>query len=743
MKRTALLLLSAVWALMAISQTNLDFELVDAQDHPTGWYAGGEGYIVKADSLNKKEGNFSISLRSDPDAGSRNFGVCTMSIPEVDFKGKEITLKGYLKTEAVSKDGYAGLWLRVDGKSGPPLAFDNMSQQQIRGTNDWTEYTITLPLSDEAHRIVFGALMVGTGQTWADDLQILVDGKPISEAPKKERKIYPAELDSAFYQGSGIELNAVSEKQILDLTVLGKVWGFVKYYHPAVARGEYNWDFELFRILPRFLESPTAEDRNALLLDWIDRLGPVPPCDTCRIIREGDYKMLPDLEWIREATLGEELADRLQHLEKNRNRDEHYYIDSVPNVRNPVFKNEHDYADLEEIDAGYRLLALFRYWNIIQYWFPYKYAIGRDWDEVLEEFVPRFVEAADPLSYRLAVLELIENVHDTHANLWREDEVLKRFRGELHAPLRLQYIEEQFVVTGLYDETKAFEAGFQIGDVIKAVAGKPVDRIVAEGLRYYPASHRERKLHDLARNLLRGNESNSELTIQRGENTLHLTLQRYPEEEVDIRGWLNRQEPDSCYHLLNEEVGYITLENIRSSRLPVIFETFKDTKGIVIDIRNYPSEFVVFSLGRYLMPKPTPFVKFTAGVLDYPGLFEWKYTLEAGEDNPDYYKGKVAILTDVSSLSQAEYTTMAYRVAPRAKVFGSITAAADGNVSQFMLPGGLRTMITGIGVYYPDGRETQRVGILPDVEVRPTIEGIREGKDEVLEKAVEWIESDR
>ena len=47
--------------------------------------------------------------------------------------------------------------------------------------------------------------------------------------------------------------------------------------------------------------------------------------------------------------------------------------------------------------------------------------------------------------------------------------------------------------------------------------------------------------------------------------------------------------------------------------------------------------------------------------------------------------------------------------------------------------------MTGIGVYYPDGKETQRIGIVPNVEVKPTIEGIKLGKDEVLEKAIEVI----
>ena len=49
--------------------------------------------------------------------------------------------------------------------------------------------------------------------------------------------------------------------------------------------------------------------------------------------------------------------------------------------------------------------------------------------------------------------------------------------------------------------------------------------------------------------------------------------------------------------------------------------------------------------------------------------------------------------------------------------------------------------MSGLGVYYPDGRETQRAGIKPDIYVEPTIEGIRAGKDEVLDRAVMFAES--
>ncbi len=82
---------------------------------------------------------------------------------------------------------------------------------------------------------------------------------------------------------------------------------------------------------------------------------------------------------------------------------------------------------------------------------------------------------------------------------------------------------------------------------------------------------------------------------------------------------------------------------------------------------------------------------------------------------------------------------MAFRAGGNTTIVGSTTAGADGNISVIYLPGGIRTAISGIGVYYPNGQETQRIGIVPDVEVSPTIEGIRKGKDELLDKAIELI----
>jgi C-terminal processing protease CtpA/Prc len=182
---------------------------------------------------------------------------------------------------------------------------------------------------------------------------------------------------------------------------------------------------------------------------------------------------------------------------------------------------------------------------------------------------------------------------------------------------------------------------------------------------------------------------------------------------------------------------------LTNDALPKIMEQVSKTKGLIIDFRCYPKDFTVFTLSAYLLPEEKAFVKFTNGSLNTPGLFSFVDGPKVGGANPNYYKGKVVIIINATTQSSAEYHTMAFRVAPRVTVIGSTTAAADGNVSRIHLPGNIMTSISGIGVYYPDGTETQRVGIVPDIEIKPTIKGIRAGRDELLEKAIEVINSEK
>ncbi|MFC2113182.1 S41 family peptidase [Bacteroidota bacterium] len=721
----------------SVEGPNLGFENTDStRVSPENWHLAGRistsgRNSIRLDTLVVRTGKY--SLRMDE-------GTCTYVLP-VLYRGDTLELHGFLRTESIPESSSRGFWMNTDDGDGELHSVYTVNRS-ITPDDNWHEYTLKIPLHKYAREIVFGAYFYGDGTMWIDDLQLFIDGKSIVKVPQRKISEYPALKDSSFYSGSGILIEKSSQDLIKSLSLLAKIWGFVKYYHPVVAEGRINMDSELFRVLPGILEADDRGKMEALVVDWLKNLGDLPEGSGRNIEITGEYKLLPDLEWLENESLGVDLRSELLNILENRNQGPHYYVSVNPGIGNPVFKHEDNYADNLYPDDGYRLLALFRYWNMIQYFFPYKNLIGEDWKNILPEYIPLFLDAGNELEYRLAVLHLIGRINDTHASIWGNDSILENYRGRYHAPVQLKFIEDRAVVTGYYNDKLGKWSGLVPGDIIVSIDGKGVEQIVGERLEYYPASNQAAKLRDIAKDLLRGNTGSLSLEYIRQGSPTTITLSLYPADQLDRSSDVAMNQPESCYSMINGSIGYIYLGNIKNELLEDIFNHFSHTRGIIIDIRNYPSEFVVFTLGKYLMPEPVEFVKFTNPDINYPGLFRWKDPPSVGEHNPDYYKGKVIILVNEISQSQAEYTAMALRQAPRATVLGSTTAGADGNVSGIYLPGNILTMISGIGVYYPDGTETQRIGIVPDIELKLTIRGIREGRDEILEKAIELIEND-
>ena len=545
---------------------------------------------------------------------------------------------------------------------------------------------------------------------------------------------YKADLDHQFDKGSAIASIPPDVRRINDLVILGKVWGFVKYYHPAVCAGEYSWDYELFRVLPKVMQCNNDKERNEILYTWIKQLGEfktgkIKQPDSARV------KLYPDIQWINDVSvLGAPLSAQLNEIKNAKRKFTGYYL-GIGRGANPQFKNENEYTAMRYPDAGVRLLAIYRYWNIIQYFFPYKYLIGEDWNNVLPEFIPKFVNAGNELEYKLAALELIARVHDTHANFWSLDPALEQKRGSNFAPLAITFPENKVVVSGYLNAELGQKTGLKKGDIITGINGKSTDSIIKENLPFTPASNYPTQLRNMSFQLLRTADTILNINYQRG-NTIHTTsISCFPWEKVNpFKG-----HGDTCFKYLTPEIVYINPGYIKNDYLPKVMPDFLKTKAMIIDMRFYPSDDVYPVLCKYLLPERVPFVRTTYADLVNPGFFIFGRPTEVGSKNPDHYKGRIVILVNESTQSAAEFTSMAFRVAPQATVIGSTTAGADGNVSFFFLPGGVKTCISGIGIYYPDGRETQRVGIVPDITVQPTIQGIIDGRDEMLEKAIAII----
>lgn len=695
---------------------------------PVGWH-GGPMETLAADSTVFRSAPFAGRLHRDSTSAGE-FSAFTLSIP-VTFSGSTLELRGWLRTEDV--ENFAGLWLRQDGVHGS-LQFDNMQRRRLKGTTDWTEYSIVLPLDSLARTVYLGALLRGTGTVWVDDLELLVDGQPFTAAPPRQSSFSALGTDREFDNGSRVATVPFGPVQVENVALLGKVWGFAKYHHPQIVAGQVNWDYELFRVLPAVIDAVDRAAATTAISAWLNRLGEPAPCEPCASPPR-DVHLLPALDWIRDTlALGAGLSAQLEALHRNRPAARTHYYRGAMAPGNPDFSNESAYERRGAPDAGFRLLALFRFWNIVQYWFPYRDVIGEDWDGVLAEFVPVLMAAADGDEYRLAMIGLAGRINDTHANLWG-DLSLRPPRGTARLPVAVRFIDDVAVVTAYLHADLGPASGLQPGDVLEQLDGVAVDSLVAAWRPYYSASNEPTRLRDIARSITLGDPGAVNIGLRRGDRRLEVTADRVLLQKLDLSRFGRHDLPGETFQLLTPEVAYLKLSSVRNADLEDYMRQAADTKVLVVDIRNYPSEFVVFTLGGRLVDGPTAFASFTVGDPTNPGAFVWQSPISL-QPIPPRYTGRVVILVDETTQSQAEYTAMALRRAPGAIVAGSTTAGADGNVSPIPLPGGTTSMISGIGVFYPDRSPTQRIGIIPDLEVRPTIAGIRAGRDEVLETAV-------
>ncbi|MEZ7884853.1 MAG: S41 family peptidase, partial [Bacteroidales bacterium] len=400
------------------------------------------------------------------------------------------------------------------------------------------------------------------------------------------------------------------------------------------------------------------------------------------------------------------------------------------------------YVAMSYSDVGYRLLSLFRYWNIIQYYYPYKYSIGEDWKLKLKKFIPLFINVSNEIEYKLAVLELIGSINDTHANIWGTDKTLRKYIGMNYVPFEAKFIENQLIVTNFYNEELCKKTGLQKGDIIKSINNISVKKITHNKIKYTSASNFPTKLRDISSQIFNTNDSMINIIYSHNGKLKKEVINAYSPEKIDFAKYY--QNKDTCFRYINWDVVYLNMSIFKNKFLNNIIGSIKSSKGFIVDLRGTPSENIINTIiQNYLLPKPTDFVKFTKGNIVNPGFFTFWSGQKIGNENEDFYKGKLIILVNEYTQSNAEYQAMALRAVPNAVILGSTTAGADGNTSWFFLPGGINTAISGIGVYYPNGSETQRVGIVPDIEVKPTIKGIIEGRDEILERAVDIINNNK
>jgi C-terminal processing protease CtpA/Prc len=402
-----------------------------------------------------------------------------------------------------------------------------------------------------------------------------------------------------------------------------------------------------------------------------------------------------------------------------------------------VFRPDKTYPDMTAPDLGHRRLAVIRAWSVIHFFYPYLHLIG-DWDAVLPEFLAKMEKADTARAYAETVLEMMTHVPDGHTGAYGHPEMAK-IQGEAGVPVAVRWIENAPVVTAVgSEEIKA--AGLAPGDAIVAVDGEPVAARFERLKRFVTAATEGSLQNRLCAYLLRGPEGPVTVTVQGLDGaTREIHLQRA------LKTRFTPPPQGDVVRLLPGKIGYVDLTRLTIPEVEDAFERLKGTKAIIFDMRGYPQGTAWFVAPRINTNHAKVGAQFRRAQVSAFSTEEGDAGFFFAQPLPELpagaalYTGPTVMLIDDRAISQSEHSGLFYEAANGTKFIGTPTSGANGDVTTFTLPGNIRVTFTGHDVRHADGRQLQRVGLKPDIEVAPTRKGIRDGKDEVLERAVEYL----
>lgn len=536
---------------------------------------------------------------------------------------------------------------------------------------------------------------------------------------------------------------AVYVTEVDNLFLLSKVWGLMKYYHPETQGGGQTFDNDLIELIPLVRAATTLKERDALIHHWVMSYGTFP------ILEERPTKVSNrptkaidtyiDFSWIQALQMTDELRETLTDL-SFANRQNMTQRSKLP-YKMPSdivfnFDYEEAYIGMFYPNDQYRLLSLFRFWNVFEYFSPNKDLLDTSWDDTLYTMIPIFLEASDQLEYEKAIRSLAKATDDGHGFVTGTQALYRELIGAYRIPVGLAWHEGQAVVTATVYRDENIHTHLKVGDVIKAINGIPIEEAL-EGLKFYSAaSHEGAEISFALSHCLTVKSKDVTIDISRYGENLTLESVAYPLDELTYD---NAQEKPALYWV-NDDTLYIDYNKISLSEFDEKRHDILGSKALIIDLRGYPdTEMIYKEIIALLYPNQMTFVHFHMVDPNYLGnLYTDPYSL--GTNNPHYYKGEVISLVNINTGSHTEFCAMAFRLAPKGIVIGSETIGQNGDVVAVPLVGGYEIYYSSIGVHNIDDSETQRIGILADIEVTPTVQSVIDGDDLYLQAALEYLE---
>ncbi|MFC1765744.1 ankyrin repeat domain-containing protein [Planctomycetota bacterium] len=603
------------------------------------------------------------------------------------FRGKEIEVRGALRTSLKSPESWASLSIIVITKDGESL--DYLMDNRLTGVKPWNVYELTGKIPHDARRIDVGVVLSGMGQMWADEIGLHIIGNS-------------DERQSVEIQNAGFE-------QADDNSLYPSKWSW-----PETSWYGHKID-----------NTKPYKGKRCLLLEPLQRLFEEHPQVTETITKPLDSGLMCQIPLAlyrdKRGTLGENdlypssvLSERLKEIDPN---------------------------EFTANDEDVRLADVIITWNVFQHFYPYFDVVDVDWDSELTNALQKAMRDKNVDQFYDTLCLLVAKLQDGHGFVSRRQGVsVPRMnlpsgieRGFF--PFAVDWIENQVVVTISKDPTKRI----QRGDIIVSVDGTNTEQVLLDIEQYLCGSPHWRRYEALAyRYFTYGSkEKKANLTIKRGGELSQVQMERNqirrtrPEEPIRAR-----------IEKIQDGIFYVDLMRATMTEIEEKINDLATAKGVIFDLRGYPNGNAGI-ISYLLHQKDTSDCWMRIPKVIYPDREKLVGYVCSGwsmKPREPRIKGKVVFLTNAEAISYAESLMGFVEHYKLGEIVGQPTAGTNGNVNPFWLPGKFRVSWTGMKVVKHDGSQNHLIGTLPTVPVQRTIQGIIDGRDEYLERALEIID---
>jgi len=415
---------------------------------------------------------------------------------------------------------------------------------------------------------------------------------------------------------------------------------------------------------------------------------------------------------------------------------------------------EEDLAWIPSPAAEQQLTADERVWGFLHLWHEVKYNFAffdhvpeLSWDRTRLRYLPLVKRDQSNEEYYRLLQRCMALLRDGHTQVFLSE-------PQDHPLVRATMVDGKVLIADVAAAPDPGQAPLKPGLEITHVAGQPVAEVLAQEVYpYVSASTPQDRDRRACRQLLAG-QAGTLVTLTVSDldaATREVALRRVDRRRIP---WFaGRQDLVECRDLA-DGIVYVALNSFGSDRVAKefdgIFDRIRRAKGLVLDVRQNgggSSSNGYAIIGRLINEPLTGSVWKTRQYM--PAYRAWGKKEEWYKGEPSQvrprgsapYLGPVVVLIGPGTVSAAEDFLIPLRTGNRATLIGEKTAGTTGQPLMVDLPGARQARICAKRDSYPDGTEFVGVGVIPDIEVKPTREDIALGRDAALAKAIEVLRS--